>query len=48
MTKDLFKANRRKLRPGWSFERIGKGDKTINRRIVRKRLKRNVQIEMGE
>lgn len=40
--KDLFKRGRKSLRPKWSYEFRGKSDKTINRRIVRKRLKRNL------
>jgi hypothetical protein len=39
---DAFKIGRKTLRPKWSNELRGKGDKTINRRIVRKRLKRDL------
>lgn len=40
MAKDVFKRGRRTLRPGYSNEGTHKGDKVINRRIVRKRLKK--------
>ena len=40
--KDSFKEARRLLRPGYSFEFKGKADKNINRRICRKRLKREL------
>jgi hypothetical protein len=39
MAKDDFKRGRRTLRPCYSNEGSSKGDKVINRRIVRKRLK---------
>lgn len=37
--KDSFKQERKSLRPGYSTEFRGKNDKSINRRIARKRLK---------
>lgn len=44
--KDLFKRGRKLLRPMWSFELYGKGDKTLNRRIVRKKLKVQMKNEL--
>lgn len=38
--KDLMKRERKLLRPGYSFEFRGKGIKKLNRKIARKRLKR--------
>ena len=40
--KDLMKRERKILRPGYSFEFRGKGIKKLNRRICRKRLKRDL------
>lgn len=37
--KDEMKTERKLLRPGYSFELNGKGVKSINRKIARKRLK---------
>lgn len=37
--KDAVKAERKLLRPCYSYEFNGKGCKKINRKIVRKRLK---------
>jgi len=37
---DDTKRERKLLRPGWSFEGRGKGIKSLNRKIARKRLKR--------
>lgn len=44
--KDLFKQQRKLLRPMWSFEFRGKSDKTLNRRIVRKKLKVQMKNEL--
>lgn len=45
MSKDIAKNARRKLRPCWSYEMPGKGVKKLNRRIVRKILKRELDNE---
>jgi hypothetical protein len=39
---DLFKIERKTLRPKWAYEIPGKGVKKINRKICRKRLKRQM------
>jgi hypothetical protein len=43
--KDLFKRERKILRPKWANELANGGDKKLNRRIVRKRLKRTVLLD---
>lgn len=45
--KDEFKKSRKQLRPGYSSEFNGKGVKSINRKIVRKRLKTSLQKEIN-
>lgn len=45
--KDLFKQERKILRPMWSFEFRGKADKTVNRRICRKKLKEKLRKELA-
>jgi hypothetical protein len=42
---DEFQKQRKILRPAYSFEFRGKGIKKLNRRIVRKRIKRNTEKE---
>lgn len=41
--KDTFKRHRKTLRAGWSNETRHGSDKTINRRIVRKRMKDEIR-----
>lgn len=45
MAKDVFKRGRRELRPCYTNEGTHKGDKVVNRRIVRKRLKTDLRKE---
>ncbi len=45
--RDEFKRGRKLLRPCWSYEYKGKNDKTINRRIVRKKLKRDTALSLN-
>lgn len=44
--RDNFKRERKMLRKKWASEDNGKGDKGINRKICRKRLKQNLRFEM--
>lgn len=43
---DEFKKNRKLLRRKWTYELRGKDDKTINRRIVRKKMKHSDAVEL--
>lgn len=44
---DDVKRERKILRPGYSFEMNGKGVKSINRRLARKKLKQRDRREHG-